>query len=445
MTKIVIFDAADELHGAQALGDLFSLPIHLRGSRIVLVDEDASALAHMARYAQRINESQGELFEIEAVTERRAALQGADFVLQLPLRESIETSAADWRVPLRHGVRHLAGRSGGPGALARTLRLMPRLLARVRDVEAAVPQARFVNQAEPLGRSSTLLAQHTSLRWVGAPRVRAAGYFWLSHAFGWKHAADSKHDEHGEEQIMRDAMRRLRTRAAGLHGLSFFLSLRERRSGDDLYPRLRDRLAVALPDFELLSRRLFEVFGLYCTSGDAVVGEFTALAAETMALHGPDVEADLRAVAAAREQVHAVGDGKIVPAYGVVRASQSRAAPLIAALVNDLAYSEAALVLPNEGRMEQLPVRAAIETPAFVAAGELRGEPIGPLPDGVMSLLQRESTIAALAVEAALTGDRATALQALLLDTHVHSYAQATHLLDDLLQVHREDLPNFYS
>jgi len=217
------------------------------------------------------------------------------------------------------------------------------------------------------------------------------------------------------------------------------------RSGDDLYPRLRDRFAAALPDFELLSRRLFEVFGLYCTSGDAVVGEFTALAAETMALHGPDIDAEMRAVAAAREQVRTVGDGEIVPAYGVVRASQSRAAPLIAALVNDLAYSEAALVLPNEGRIDQLPARAAIETPVFVAAGELRGEPIGPLPDGVAALLQREATITALAVEAALTGDRAAALQALLLDTHVHSYAQATHLLDDLLQVHREDLPNFYT
>jgi alpha-galactosidase len=439
VANIVILDAADALHGIQTLGDVFSLPIHLRGSRVVLVDDDEAALRRMARCAWRINESQGELFEIEASADRRAALRGADFVLQLPLRESVAACEADWRVPLRHGVRHIAGRSGGPGALARTLRLAPRLLERARDVEQIAPRARYVNQAEPLGRTCALLATHTHLRWVGAPRGRAAGYRWLARAFGWERPNQS------EEQIARDAARRLRARAVGLHGLSFFIALRDRRSGEDLYPRLRARLAVALPDFELLSRRLLEIFGLYCAAGDAAAGEFLALAAETMPLHGPDFDAEARAARDAAELVRAVGDGEVTPAYGAVRASASRALPLIAALMNDLAYSEPALVLPNEGRIEQLPMQTAVETPTFVTAGELRGEPIGALPSGLAALLHREAAIAELAATAAVNGDRAAALQALLLDSHVHSYAQATHLLDDLLHVHRAALPRFQS
>jgi alpha-galactosidase len=434
---IVLLDSGDPVHGARALGDVFSLPIHLRGSRVVLVDDDAAALDRMARYAQAINLSQGELFTFEATTERREALRAAEYVVQLPLYEASSVSERDWRLPLRHGVRHIAGRSGGPGGLSRTLRLTPRLLERARDVEEIAPRALYVNQAEPLGRTCTVLARHTRLRWVGAPAGRAAGYGWLSRAFGWTRA------DRSAEQTARDAARRVRARAAGLPGLSFFVSLRDRLTGDDMYPRLRERLAAALPDFELLSRRLFEIFGLYCASGDAVAGEFLALAAETTPLHGPDLDGEARVRRDAEEHVRAVGAGEIQPAYGAVRASSSRALPLIAAMINDLAYSEPALVLPNEDRIHGLPADAAVETPAFVTGRALRGEPIAELPAGILALLQREATIAALAVDAAAAGDRSAALQALLLDSHIHSYAQATHLLDDALDAHRAQLSRF--
>lgn len=435
--NIVFLDIGDPVHGARALGDLFSLPVHLRGSRVMLVDEDPAALERTARYADAVNRSQGELFTFEATTDRRAALSEAEYVVQLPLREAPDVGEKDWRLPLRHGVRHIAGRNGGPGGLIRTLRLAPRLLARARDVEAAAPRAVYVNQAEPFGRACTLLARHTALRWVGAPSGRADGFVWLSRAFGWTRAGRSR------EETARDAARRLRVRAAGLPGLSFFISLRDRLSGEDAYPRLRERLAAALPDFELLSRRLFETFGLYCASGDAVAGEFLALAAETTPLSGPDFDEEALMRRRAEEQMYAVADGQIRPAYGVVRATSSRALPLIAAMVNDLAYSEPALVLPNADRIHGLPADAAVETPAFVTGQALRGEPIAELPPGILALLQREATIAALAVDAAASGDRTTALQALLLDSHIHSYAQATHLLDDMLQIHRELLPTF--
>jgi len=426
--KIVILDAADALHGSVALGDFFSLPIHLRGCRVTLVDDDAEALDRMVRYAICVDRSLGELFEIEASTDRRAALRGADFVVQLPLSESRESLELDWRVPLRHGVRHIAGRNGGPGALSRAMRIVPRLLVRARDVEDVAPRALFLNQAEPLARTSVALARCTTLRFVGVPAQRQAGYRWLSRAFGWSSPGGGEPDERSG----RNAVRRLRARAAGLHGLSFFMTLQDWRSGADMYPLLRARLAVALPDFELMSRRLLDVFGLYCASGDAVAGEYFGFAAETMSLHGPDFDAEARWRDEAAALVHGVAVGELQPAYRFVRASKSRVFALIAALVNDIEQDEPALLLPNDGRIVNLPVRAVVETPAHVVAGVLHGEHIGALPDGLASLLQREEVIHELAVQAAVTGDRASALQALLLDSHVHSYAQATHLLDDI-------------
>ena len=58
-------------------------------------------------------------------------------------------------------------------------------------------------------------------------------------------------------------------------------------------------------------------------------------------------------------------------------------------------------------------------------------------------MLRREIDIQMLVVEAGVKGDRQAALQALLLDPNVHSYVQAQHMLDELLSVHAQYLPQF--
>ncbi len=46
-------------------------------------------------------------------------------------------------------------------------------------------------------------------------------------------------------------------------------------------------------------------------------------------------------------------------------------------------------------------------------------------------------------VEAAVHGDRQAAMQALLLDPLINSYAMAEQMLDELLTVHKDYLPAF--
>jgi alpha-galactosidase/6-phospho-beta-glucosidase family protein len=48
-------------------------------------------------------------------------------------------------------------------------------------------------------------------------------------------------------------------------------------------------------------------------------------------------------------------------------------------------------------------------------------------------------------VEAAVHGDRDAALQALLLDPVVNSISQAEAILDEMLEAHRDFLPQFRS
>jgi alpha-galactosidase len=126
-----------------------------------------------------------------------------------------------------------------------------------------------------------------------------------------------------------------------------------------------------------------------------------------------------------------------------VRRTGERAIPIMHAMRRDLNQHELSANIPNNGCIANLPADAIVEVPAVVNARGVHGVHVGPLPAGLAALMRREVEIQELVVEAGVRGDRNAALQALLLDPHIHSYAQATHLLDDLLKAHAKYLPQF--
>jgi alpha-galactosidase len=84
-----------------------------------------------------------------------------------------------------------------------------------------------------------------------------------------------------------------------------------------------------------------------------------------------------------------------------------------------------------------------VELPALVNGRGVHGIHIGALPEGLAAMLRQQIDIQMLVVEAGVKGDRNAALQALLLDPTVHSYAQAKYMLDELLHAQERYLPQF--
>jgi len=104
---------------------------------------------------------------------------------------------------------------------------------------------------------------------------------------------------------------------------------------------------------------------------------------------------------------------------------------------------ELALNIPNRGCIPGLPEWAIVEVPGVVSSAGVAGLHVPALPPGVTALLAQQVAVQDRVVEAALHGDRAAALQALLLDPVVHSYDAAVRILDELLEVHVPYLPQF--
>jgi len=123
--------------------------------------------------------------------------------------------------------------------------------------------------------------------------------------------------------------------------------------------------------------------------------------------------------------------------------SGERAIPVLLALRDNRNQYELALNIPNDGYIRNLPDECIVEVPAIVSGDGVRGFPMGDLPPAISAWVTNQIYVVELAVEAAVTGDRNTALQALLADPVINDVHIAEKILDDYLSTHAEWLPQF--
>jgi alpha-galactosidase len=426
MSKLILIGAGSAHYGPALVGDLLSVPLHLRDTELWLVDTNPDRLSDIACFAGRVNESIGNVLDIRATTDRAAALNGGADVIILTLDvDRVAGWQRDWQMPLMHGVRHINGDNGGPAALAHALRSIPALRAVAHDIARLAPATWVLNATGPLGPTNIALRQILGPRVAGFGAGIAPGLALIHRAMGWPGSAEVS------PTLTRNVLRRVRVSVAGLSQFSFFTEIADKRTGEDLYPKVQAGLA-ALPQNEaLLARRLFDTFGLLCASGRAA-GEFLGFAAETETLAGPDFAALAQAHAAQTERMRQVAAGRIAPAYEAVKTSSERIVPVALALLHGLTQVEPAVTVHNGGAMPDLPDDAMIESSVTIEDRDLRAGP-SSVPRGLLALLQREAHIQALIAQAAIHNDQTAMLQALMLDSHIRSYAQATHLLEDIL------------
>jgi alpha-galactosidase len=100
----------------------------------------------------------------------------------------------------------------------------------------------------------------------------------------------------------------------------------------------------------------------------------------------------------------------------------------------------------NRGLITNLPDDCCVEVPCLVDKNGIQPIHVGALPIHLAALMQTNINVQALAVEAALTGNREAVYHAAMLDPHTAAELdldQIWALVDELLDAHREWLPQF--
>ena len=459
-TKIVVIGAGSASFGENTLSALMR-STRLCGSSLALVDRHPQTLEIVKRLAGRLNREWGSEITITAHTHHREALEGAHFVvcaIESGEREGLWRS--DYEIPLKHGVHQPYAENGGPGGFAHAARNIGPVLQIARDMEEACPSAWFINFTNPMIRICEALNRHSRIRAVGLCHQIYIGYIMagvaLGEAYGIRvppeltgmQAAVDQYAAH--EAVRRQIVPRVDLRAAGLNHFSWMLSLRDRQSGEDLYPEFKKGWDGLDPAFEPLTRRVYEAFGLFPVPGDTHLCEYLPWLSDPVTqpwekyhlrLYDWDLMASVREFELDRLKRMADGETTI---EGLKESDSEGALEMIENVAGATTHYHLAANLPNCGQVDNLPRGAVVETPVVVDGEGIHPVHVGPLPEGIAELCRRESTVAQLGVDAAAEGDRRLALQCLLLDPVISDLDTARRVLDDYLEAYREYLPQFW-
>jgi alpha-galactosidase len=438
--NIVLIGAGSTSFGVNTLADLFGLREELGGSHIALCDVNGARLARMTRLAEQMNESTGAGFRIASATDYRKVLDGAEFVIVSVEVDRLERWRLDWQIPLRYGIRHVLGENGGPGGLSHALRTIDLVLGIAQDVERQAPEAYLINFTNPLTRVCLALTRYTRLKVIGLCHQINKGYYIVGRVLG---LVPEGPEHFLSPEATRGLQEQIDLQTAGLNHFTWIQSMRERATGRDLYPEFRARLRDFDPSFEPLSRRLFDAFGLFPTSGDGHLGEYIAYAHETSDLKGFDFDGYATFACELDARVERASTNCDALDEFLHWKSGERGGQVVAAIVNNWHTYEDVVNVVNRGALPGLPDWAIVEIPGVLGANGANAVRVPALPPAITAMLNQQVAIQDRVVEAAVHGDRQAALQALLLDPLTASYGDAGKLLDELLAVHSDYLPRF--
>jgi alpha-galactosidase len=463
--KIVVIGAGSAIFGLGSLATMMQ-SADLKGSILALVDIDEQALAVMKKLAHIMNETWDAQIKIVSSTNRRDVLPNADFVIvsvQVGSRETVWEM--DWQIPLRHGVRQPYAENGGPGALAHTARNLPVILAIARDMEELCPNAWFFNLTNPLIRLTWAVSRYSKIRTLGLCHQLLWGYAMAGVILAdrWGIPVPDGFHVHTDAENMprfipvaRATIDHIDMKAAGINHFSWVYDIRDKATGEDLYPLLRDRwLHHFRKDFEPLSREMFEIFGMMPTAGDSHMCEFLPVVSDQITrpwekydlkLQSWDGNRQRRAYRRKIAEAIVAGDMDVNELRDVWRHNMlDEGIPeLISAIVFNRNYYHQQLNIPNKGLLiPNLPQDAIIEVPGLVSGMGIQGLTFPPLPEGIAELCRRELALSSLTIDAVAKGDRYLALQALLLDPMITDIDTARAILDDFLFEFDEYLPQF--
>lgn len=461
MTKVVCLGAGSSSFGQSTLITLLRSPV-LTNAEIALVDTNEESLAAITEFANWLNSAWNCQKTITSHHMHQTALDEADFVIsavEVQPREQLWREDFERTLPL--GIRQPYAENGGPGGFAHAARNVNTILGIARDMETQCPEAWFINFTNPMHRICYLIHKYSSIKVVGLCHQLAAGYAMVAKALAGDYGfdgADNFHSTHADPcndlpmaNMALQGFERFSIRAAGLNHFTWMLALKDRQTGADLYPRFRQAWKDLPGSFEPLTHRMFSAFGLFPIPGDEHLCEYLPWMSDPiekpwqkfdLSLYDWDYFAKHRDLM--WQQIIAdMQNGMPPETYACVHSEG--AIEVIEAILTDADLFWEAANIPNNGLIAGLPEDAIVEVPATINRSGIHGQPVGALPAGITALLQREVACSQLCVDAVVRGDRALALQSLLLDPTVTDLDQAERVLDQILSSSKRFLPQFFS
>ncbi|CAH8716028.1 6-phospho-beta-glucosidase [Paenibacillus thiaminolyticus] len=395
---------------------------------LVDIEQGKHKLDIVGKLAKRMVQESGFPIDVHLTLDRERAIEGADFVTTQMRVGLLEARKRDEHIPIQHGV--IGQETTGPGGMMKALRTIPVLLEICRDMERLAPNAWMLNFTNPAGIVTEAVAKHSRVRSIGlcnspinVKKFLAAEYgvseaevlpeFVGINHLHWVTSAAVKGEEKLPELLAGGKAYNAKNVPTTGWDPEFLVSLgaiptyylKYYYQRDEMFEEMKESLAKNGMRADVVSRVETELFELY-------------------------KDESLREKPKQLEQ------------RGGAYYSEA-AVNLMNSIYNDKHDIQTLNVL-NGNIYDFLPADASIEVNCVVTKQGPIPLPPRWIPEHIKGLLHAVKTYEQLTIEAAVTGDRGIALQAMVHHPLVPSVRVAKALLDEMLEANRAYLPHFF-
>lgn len=470
MAKITMIGAGSTVFAKNLMGDILSYR-ELADSTLTLFDIDDERLRTSKVVAQNLARALEVNPTIETTTDRKKALDGADYVISMIQVGGYKPSTViDFDIPKKYGLRQTIADTLGIGGIMRGLRTIPVLLDMCHDMEQVCPNVTFLQYVNPMAMNCWAINRATKIKTVG-----------LCHSV-----------QGTAEELASDIgvpIDEINYVSAGINHMAFYQKFE--RNGEDLYPKIRQVLDEGrVPDWNRVRYEIFKRTGYFVTESSEHFSEYTPWFIKRdrpdlieefnipldeyirrcevqiadwkemrVALENPDPDALVRYERDRMEKRLtrlAQKDPQRAERLRVEWEEESKSQKVRRSheygslIIHSMETGQPRIVygnVQNNGLIDNLPDGCCVEVPVLVDKNGLQPTKIGKLPPHLAAMMQTNINVQSLTVEAALTGKRDHIYHAAMLDPHTAaelSLEQIWSLVDDLIEAHGDWLPRYH-
>jgi alpha-galactosidase len=432
MPRIALIGAGSVIFCKTLMMDIMATA-GLEDSTFVLMNRTEPKLRKMEAFARDVVRENNLPAKIEATTDRRKALAGADYVILMIQVGGVDAFKLDYEIPLKFGVDECIGDSMGPGGIFRGLRSIPVLLDIAKDMKELCPDALMLNYVNPMAANCWALGTAPGLKFVG-----------LCH--GVQTTMDLIAGYVGAKKEDIDYL------CAGINHMAWFLKLE--KDGKDLYPILREKFEK--PEYyinEKVRGEVFRHYGYFMTESTGHLSEYLPwFRKDKKALDLYCDQPDFGGASGAYYNYckmiadkFSATDELSLESRKLDKRSAEYCSYIIEAIETGKMFRLNGNVR-NDGYITNLPNGCCVEVPIFVDKLGLHPTVVGDLPPQLAALNMTNVMVQGLAVQAGIEGDPEMVMQAVALDpltSAVCTLKEARELTAELFEAEAQWLPQF--
>ena len=401
---------------------------------LVDIPEGKEKLETVGALAQRMVKKAGLPMKVTLSYDRKEALKGADFVTTQMRIGRLPARILDERIPISHGM--IGQETNGAGGMFKAFRTIPVILDIVKDIQEICPDAWLINFTNPAGMVTEAIYRYTDFkRAIGLCNVP------VNMVSGFAKMLNAKEEDVTME--IQGVNHFIFATDVFVNGVSRLDELLDR------YANLKEEDTIQMKNFVSLPYSPSFIKGLKAIP--CPYHNYYFYTKEQL-----EEEQEQFKTGTVRGEVVSKTEDELFELYGheelAVKPKQlemrggakysDAACNLIQSIYNntgDIQYVD----VRNNGAIADLPMDSAVEVACRITADGPKPVATGALKLPISGYVHMMKSFERLVCEAAVTGDRDLAVTALNINPLCPSDALANIVVDELIEAHKEYLPQF--